>query len=72
MPPMLPRAMALHGTGDDNTATVAPELTSPITPELDHLLAAACLPGSPVSRAYPALCAATTAEVPAPGTIPHP
>jgi hypothetical protein len=30
MPPMLPRAMALHDTGDDNTATVAPELTSQI------------------------------------------
>ena len=27
---MLPRAMALHDTGDDNTATVAPELTSQI------------------------------------------
>jgi len=32
MPPMLPRAMALHDTGDDNTATVAPELTSQIAP----------------------------------------
>jgi len=32
MPPMLPRPMALHDTGDDNTATVAPELTSQITP----------------------------------------
>jgi len=32
MPPMLPRAMALHDTGDDNIATVAPELTSQIAP----------------------------------------
>src|SRR5215831_19754370 len=32
MPPMLPLAMALHDTGDDSTATVAPELTSQIAP----------------------------------------
>jgi len=29
---MLPRAMALHGTGDDNTVAVAPKPTSPIAP----------------------------------------